>query len=353
MSNTIIGSDGGETLNGTNGDDVIFGNGGNDVLRGNEGDDTLWGGLGVDTLFGGAGADILDGGFQTGSTVHVNEFDVDGDLLCGVDRTIIYVINGVAHMAEFGFEDANGNGVWLLDDGDGVTDFEARLVRETPDHELFGVFAVEQPVDPDPVETPGTGGDPDFIDIDIIGDGDNDIDIDIDGPVIDIDIDGPVDGDVDIDIDIDNGDGHDTPSGDDEIDSLESAWVELLYEAGLNRPAQGAGKAFWLDVFESFEDAEEGSNFLAYHFLYSLEFQENVGDVETMDSFHFVGALYENVLDREAKAGGLDFWAGVDERGDSSVETRVEILEAFAGSQENIAQADLAGEYTSGDFIWI
>jgi len=58
---TIVGTDGGETLNGTPGRDVIHGRGGNDVIRGNGGRDIICGGSGNDRLFGGSGRDRLFG----------------------------------------------------------------------------------------------------------------------------------------------------------------------------------------------------------------------------------------------------------------------------------------------------
>src|SRR5689334_8890365 len=59
MANTIIGTNGPETLNGTNGDDLILGNGGNDILNGLGGNDILTGGSGTDTMTGGTGADTF------------------------------------------------------------------------------------------------------------------------------------------------------------------------------------------------------------------------------------------------------------------------------------------------------
>ena len=59
---TIIGTNGKDTLDGGAGDDVLDGGNGKDFLNGEDGNDLLLGGRGKDTLIGGAGNDTLDGG---------------------------------------------------------------------------------------------------------------------------------------------------------------------------------------------------------------------------------------------------------------------------------------------------
>jgi Ca2+-binding RTX toxin-like protein len=56
---SILGSDGNDTLFGTSSGDQIAGGGGNgdDELRGGDGDDVLYGGIGIDRLYGDLGAD--------------------------------------------------------------------------------------------------------------------------------------------------------------------------------------------------------------------------------------------------------------------------------------------------------
>ena len=56
---TIIGTNGNNTLNGSAGADDIHGLAGNDTLRGNGGNDSLQGDTGRDTLYGGAGDDLF------------------------------------------------------------------------------------------------------------------------------------------------------------------------------------------------------------------------------------------------------------------------------------------------------
>ena len=60
--NTIVGTEGRDSLSGTATDDTLLGLGGNDRLNGADGNDTLLGGEGKDILSGGAHADTLDGG---------------------------------------------------------------------------------------------------------------------------------------------------------------------------------------------------------------------------------------------------------------------------------------------------
>jgi Ca2+-binding RTX toxin-like protein len=59
---TVVPTEGDDTLSGGTGNDILFGGGGNDSLSGGAGNDTLLGGDGNDTLIGGTGADVLDGG---------------------------------------------------------------------------------------------------------------------------------------------------------------------------------------------------------------------------------------------------------------------------------------------------
>ena len=62
LANTLKGGDGADVLEGQGGADNLQGETGNDTLVGGAGDDTLVGGTGDDILRGGAGADQMDGG---------------------------------------------------------------------------------------------------------------------------------------------------------------------------------------------------------------------------------------------------------------------------------------------------
>ena len=58
----ITGGAGNDTLRGFEGNDTLQGQAGNDVLNGMDGDDSILGGTGLDAISGGAGDDVIDGG---------------------------------------------------------------------------------------------------------------------------------------------------------------------------------------------------------------------------------------------------------------------------------------------------
>ncbi len=62
LRDTILGSEGNDTLKGKASKDIIFGMEGNDTINGGFGDDTLYGGEGDDHLYGESGNDTLIGG---------------------------------------------------------------------------------------------------------------------------------------------------------------------------------------------------------------------------------------------------------------------------------------------------
>ncbi|MGF1551207.1 MAG: DUF4214 domain-containing protein [Paracoccaceae bacterium] len=115
----------------------------------------------------------------------------------------------------------------------------------------------------------------------------------------------------------------------------EARTVALLYEAGLGRRADEAGLNFWIDQREAGASEEA----LAGFFLASMEFAERVGPPATLSDRALVEGLYENVLDREGEAEGVDFWTGL--LGDGF--GRDETLLAFADSEENRAMAEGLG----------
>ncbi|KMK68482.1 calcium-binding protein [Puniceibacterium sp. IMCC21224] len=83
---TLIGTQGADTLNGGRGDDSVVGNAGDDDLRGRIGDDTLKGGSGNDRLFGEGGNDYLKGG--KGADILLGD-DGDDTLLGGQNGDIL------------------------------------------------------------------------------------------------------------------------------------------------------------------------------------------------------------------------------------------------------------------------
>lgn len=79
-NDTLYGGNGKDTLSGGLDDDTLYGDNGKDYLSGDDGNDTLYGGNGVDTLLGGAGDDRLDGGRG-------------GDNMSGGDGNDTYVVD--------------------------------------------------------------------------------------------------------------------------------------------------------------------------------------------------------------------------------------------------------------------
>jgi hypothetical protein len=145
-----------------------------------------------------------------------------------------------------------------------------------------------------------------------------------------------LDGGVPIGID-DPADGGDNATGAG-LSPEEARLVAYLYEAGLDRDGaiDAGGLNYWIDQREA-GLSERG---LALEFLRSDEFEAAFGepleadDPAYLDDAAFVAALYENVLDREADAGGRAYWLG--RLGAPGVD-RADLLLEFARSPENVA----------------
>ncbi|MEM9147660.1 MAG: DUF4214 domain-containing protein [Pseudomonadota bacterium] len=98
---------------------------------------------------------------------------------------------------------------------------------------------------------------------------------------------------------------------------------------------------------------------LADAFLLSDEFNESFGepfdteDPRYLEDEAFVRVLYENVLDREADQGGLDFWRSVLDRPDFD---RQDLLLAFSASIENVEgspEVETLSEVGAGDWAFL
>ncbi len=88
---TILGTQGADTINGGDGNDLIVGNGGDDVLNGDAGDDTfVWN--------DGDGNDVVDGGDDT-DTLIFNGADGGPDVLTLASTATGYALNRTAPMA--------------------------------------------------------------------------------------------------------------------------------------------------------------------------------------------------------------------------------------------------------------
>ena len=86
---TIRGNEGDDVIRGDTGDDTIFGGDDNDLILGDTGNDTLYGDAGDDFLIGGAGDDSLTGGTGADTFVFedggghdtITDFDADNDTI--------------------------------------------------------------------------------------------------------------------------------------------------------------------------------------------------------------------------------------------------------------------------------
>ena len=109
------------------------------------------------------------------------------------------------------------------------------------------------------------------------------------------------------------------------VQDREAASVARLYDAALDRRPDGGGLATWsaqLDAGASLRD-------VAARFIATPEFQARYGG---LDAAGFVRAMYQNVLDRPADAGGVDHWAGLLDAGRTD---RAGVLASFSESQEH------------------
>ena len=103
-----------------------------------------------------------------------------------------------------------------------------------------------------------------------------------------------------------------------------AAIVARLYDAALDRQADGPGIKGWTDAFK------EGMSLkaMADGFTGSTEFQMKYG---ALDDVSFVRQIYRNVLDREGEQSGVDAWIGGIKGGMS----RADVVVGFSESQEH------------------
>lgn len=111
---------------------------------------------------------------------------------------------------------------------------------------------------------------------------------------------------------------------DDTFDAI-AGQIYRLYQATLDRAPDMAGHAYWSEMIES------GSRTLlrvVSGFVDSREFRNNYGDTTDQE---FVTLLYNNVLDREPDAQGLQYWTTALE---DAVLTRQRVVIGFSESLE-------------------
>lgn len=109
------------------------------------------------------------------------------------------------------------------------------------------------------------------------------------------------------------------------VQDLNAAAVARLYDAALNRLPDLVGMRGWcaqLDAGTSLRD-------VAARFIGSTEFERSYG---VPDAAGFVRAMYQNVLDRPGDPGGVAYWTGLLNSGQSD---RAGVLVAFSESREH------------------
>ncbi|MGM0983744.1 MAG: DUF4214 domain-containing protein [Pseudomonadota bacterium] len=118
--------------------------------------------------------------------------------------------------------------------------------------------------------------------------------------------------------------------------------VALLYEAALDRMPDISGLNYWI------EKAAEGVSLtdISGYFIESTEFQEKY-DASTDENF--VDQLYLNVLDRMPDTPGKEYWLDKMSQGLS----QAEVLNYFAISDENVANADWLSGLSESESGWI
>ena len=98
-----------------------------------------------------------------------------------------------------------------------------------------------------------------------------------------------------------------------------------LYKAAFDRESDDSGLGYWIAQLEN----GSSLNGVANAFVASDEFQSLYGDSVTDEEF--VNLLYNNVLDRNADAGGYTYWTNALH----SDLTRADVLVSFSESIEN------------------
>lgn len=103
--------------------------------------------------------------------------------------------------------------------------------------------------------------------------------------------------------------------------------VQQLYVAYFGRPADPGGLDYWLDALDANVVSVAD---ISHYFAASPEYRDNYSH---MDSRTVVTKIYEHLFGREAEAAGVDFWAGVLDRGILSIDDAVrKISEAAVGT---------------------
>jgi uncharacterized repeat protein (TIGR02059 family) len=282
-SQTIFLGAGDDTLHGGGGNDIVGSAGGNDHVYGDDGDDIVFGGDGDDVVDGGAGYDIarFSGAGRDGYSLRVQ----DGKLV---------------------MTDLHGS-----DGTDTVVDVEVlRFTGAAADTTVRGTVARL-------VEAAGGTADTATVErlVDTIAKGAGMAAV---------------------------ANGLLSEHGLDQVGS--AAFVEALYQNVLGRAADAGGKAAWVAALDNgsvdragaallFADSAEK---LAQGQAVDLDF--NHSDVATLVR------MYETLFGRHADEGGLNFWIGLHEAGNSLAQ----LADSFFDANEAVAQY---GALTDAQFV--
>lgn len=126
--------------------------------------------------------------------------------------------------------------------------------------------------------------------------------------------------------------------------------IALLYETGLDRDGNIdlAGLNFWIDSAEAGLSNSEIAGF----FTRAPEFEANYGPIDDLTNAEYVDLLYQNTLERQGDADGVEFWNDRLESGAS----RADLLFAFAISVENaetLEFVDTLVEFGPGEWAFV
>ncbi|SEJ48001.1 Hemolysin-type calcium-binding repeat-containing protein [Azotobacter beijerinckii] len=107
------------------------------------------------------------------------------------------------------------------------------------------------------------------------------------------------------------------------VGNPDEASAMRLYDALFDRDADAGGAQYWLDQVDNGTSLTD----IANGFLSSAEFQDTNG---SLDNAAFVDLLYQNALDRPADEAGKEFWVSALDSG----ATQAEVVIGIVGSDE-------------------
>nr|WP_299240467.1 DUF4214 domain-containing protein [uncultured Halomonas sp.] len=118
-------------------------------------------------------------------------------------------------------------------------------------------------------------------------------------------------------------------------------FVQEMYVAYYGRPADIAGQRFWAEMADA-----QGQGAIINAFGDSQEYRDTFNG---LDNRELVNVLYQQLFDRDGDKGGLDYYAGVLDRGEKSLaEIALTIKNAAAGSDAELfdRRVEAAQKYT-------